>query len=85
MTMDAKASMEPAANPKSGDGYAYPVRLLNEELIHLTTGCGETLCNTKIDRTASTDDAVFGSGDCSTCRRMAAVRDLEIAGAVTRS
>ncbi len=82
--MDAKASMEPAANPKSGDGYAYPVRLLNEELIHLTTGCGETLCNLKIDRTASTD-AVFGSGDCSTCRRMAAVRDLAIAGTAPRA
>ena len=82
--MDAKADTQPAANPKSGDGYAYPVRLLNEELIHLTTGSGETLCNMKIDRTASTD-AVFGSGGCATCRRMAVVRNLEIAGAVTRS
>ncbi len=81
--MDAKADTQPAANPKSGDGYAYPVRLLNEELIHLTTGCGETLCNLKIDRTASAD-AVFGSGDCSTCRRMAAVRDLAVAGTSAR-
>jgi hypothetical protein len=82
--MNTKEGPQPAANPKSGDGYAYPVRLLNEELIHLTTGCGETLCNTKIDRTASTD-ASFGSGDCSTCRRMAAVRDLEVARTATRA
>ena len=82
--MDTTLGPQSAANPKSGDGEAYPVRLLNEELIHLTTGCGETLCNLKIDRTASAD-AVFGSGDCSTCRRMAAVRDLAIAGAAARS
>ena len=68
---------EMAALPKSGDGPAYPVLLIDDTQPHLTIGVGQTLCNREIVSGATTPPA-FGADGCDTCRRHARARNLTI-------